>query len=198
MHIVNSTRRTKAMPSQEAQQPTQVTSLPPRVLANCQVLVLGSLPGVASLQASNYYAHPRNLFWPVMGSLLGVNWTSDLEQRVQSLLHHRIGLWDVIGRCERRGSLDTAIVKKSIQPNPVADLVATLTQLRVIACNGQAAYHAWQRYIEPKLVRIPLVYLLPSTSPANASWSLTALTRAWAVAIHAGQSALCPEVIESQ
>ncbi|WP_282296697.1 DNA-deoxyinosine glycosylase [Stenotrophomonas sp. PS02289] len=156
--------------------------LPAQTDAQCRVLVLGSMPGVASLQAAQYYAHPRNRFWPLMAALTGLDHALPYAQRLQALRAHGIGLWDVIGQCERRGSLDADIVRGSEVVNPLPALIQQLPHLRAIACNGGTAHAAWKRYVQPALDAraAPLpVWSLPSTSPANAGWSLPRLTAAW-------------------
>lgn len=97
------------------------------------------MPGNASLHAAMYYAHPRNRFWPLMQELLGIDAGLAYPARLLALAGCRVGLWDVIGQCERRGSLDTAIVASSIVVNPLAARLASLPQLRAVACNGAAA-----------------------------------------------------------
>ncbi|CAD1795953.1 DNA-deoxyinosine glycosylase [Xanthomonas euroxanthea] len=156
--------------------------LPAHIPNDCRVLVLGSMPGNASLQASMYYAHPRNRFWPLMQALLGIDAGLAYPARLQALAGCGIGLWDVIGQCARRGSLDTAIVASSIVVNPLAARLATLPQLRAVACNGAAAAQAWRRHVRPLLpgaLHAVPVWALPSTSPANAAWSLPRLCDAW-------------------
>ncbi|WP_432816512.1 DNA-deoxyinosine glycosylase [Xanthomonas arboricola] len=156
--------------------------LPAHIPNDCRVLVLGSMPGNASLHASMYYAHPRNRFWPLMQELLGTDAGLAYPARLQALADCKVGLWDVIGQCERRGSLDTAIVASSIVVNPLAARLVTLPQLRAVACNGAAAAQAWRRHVQP-LLPVALhtlpVWALPSTSPANAAWSLPRLCAAW-------------------
>ncbi|WP_353084552.1 DNA-deoxyinosine glycosylase [Stenotrophomonas sp.] len=150
--------------------------------ADCRLLVLGSMPGVASLQAAQYYAHPRNRFWPLMGVLCGIDATLPYPDRVRALNARGVGVWDVIGQCERRGSLDASIVRGSKVPNALGVLIDGLPALRAIACNGGTAYRAFQRFIVPTLVgsarEVP-VWSLPSTSPANAAWPLPRLVEAW-------------------
>ncbi|MCC4602145.1 DNA-deoxyinosine glycosylase [Xanthomonas melonis] len=156
--------------------------LPAHVRRDCRVLVLGSMPGVASLDAARYYAHPRNRFWPLMHALLGIDAASGYALRVEALNASGVGVWDVIAQCERRGSLDAAIVGDSIVINPLPSLLATLPQLRLVACNGGAAAQAWRRHVQPLLAadaRSIAVVALPSTSPANAGWSLPQLCSAW-------------------
>lgn len=156
--------------------------LPAQVNTQCRVLVLGSMPGAVSLYEARYYAHPRNRFWPVMAALCGFDATSDYTQRMQHLLRAGAGVWDVIGQCQRSGSLDAAIVRGSEVANPLPALIAGLPALQVIACNGGAAHAAFQRWVQPALPVVAAalpVLALPSTSPANAAWSLPRLLEAW-------------------
>ncbi|MGB3394292.1 MAG: DNA-deoxyinosine glycosylase [Stenotrophomonas sp.] len=161
---------------------TLLQGLPAQVKADCRVLVLGSMPGAASLQAARYYAHPRNRFWPLMGALCRFDPQLDYPQRLVLLQQAGIGVWDVIGQCRRRGSLDADIVRGSERPNPVAELVARLPQLAAITCNGALAMQAFKRHVQPALpagMRGLQVLALPSTSPANAAWSLPRLALEW-------------------
>ena len=161
---------------------TRCIGLPAQTVARCRVLVLGSMPGIASLQAAQYYAHPRNRFWPLMAALSGMDSALPYPQRLRSLHAHGLGLWDVIGQCDRRGSLDADIVRGSEVVNPLPALIRQLPRLRGIACNGGTAFAAWNRHVRPLLdsraAELP-VWSLPSTSPANAGWSLERLTAAW-------------------
>jgi len=146
------------------------------------VLVLGSMPGIASLQAARYYAHPRNRFWPLMSQLLGVELASDYPDRLLQLQRRGIGLWDVIGECVRPGSLDASIERASIVPNALPQRIAELPELRAVACNGAEAYRLWLRWIAPHLpaqARALPVLGLPSTSPANAAFGIERLVDAW-------------------
>ncbi|WMJ70586.1 DNA-deoxyinosine glycosylase [Stenotrophomonas sp. 24(2023)] len=153
---------------------------PAQVNDQCTVLLLGSMPGIASLQAAQYYAHPRNRFWPLMGALCGFDPGLPYAQRLRALQDSGGGLWDVIGQCQRRGSLDAHIVRGSEVPNALPPLLAGLPRLQLVGCNGGAAFQAWQRFIAPQLANPPTVLALPSTSPANAGWSLPRLRTAWA------------------
>lgn len=155
--------------------------LPAQLDAHARVLVLGSMPGVVSLLEARYYAHPRNRFWPLMSRMCGVDASLPYAARLAALNAAGVGLWDVIGQCRRRGSLDSAIVRGSEVPNPIGALLATLPALQLVACNGAAAHRAFQRFIIPALQdppRVPVV-ALPSTSPANAAASLDVLQQAW-------------------
>jgi hypoxanthine-DNA glycosylase len=161
---------------------TTCIGFPAQVSEDCRVLVLGSMPGVASLQAAQYYAHPRNRFWPLMQALCGVDTALPYATRIAALNASGVGLWDVIGQCRRRGSLDASIVRGSEVPNALGALIATLPQLRAVACNGGTAHRAFLRFIVPTLAQTgrPLaIWSLPSTSPANAGWPLPKLQAAW-------------------
>lgn len=159
--------------------------LPAQAGRDCRVLVLGSMPGAASLDAARYYAHPRNRFWPLMGMLCGFDAMLDYPRRMQALRDAGIGLWDVIGQCRRRGSLDTAIVRGSEVANALPDLLATLPDLRAVAFNGGKAAQAFARHVAPDVpahlhARLSW-HALPSTSPANAAWDSERLRQPWRV-----------------
>lgn len=143
---------------------------------DARLLVLGSFPGVASLQARQYYAHPRNAFWPVMAAVIGLPDLPQLPyaQRLLRLQAAGVALWDAVAACERDGSLDSAI--RAAQPSGLADLVARLPGLRAIACNGATAYRETMRLLPG--APWPL-HPLPSTSPAHAGLPLTAKIQAW-------------------
>lgn len=160
-----------------------LTGLPPRIGDACRVLVLGSMPGGASLQAAQYYAHPRNRFWPVMQRVCGVPAALAYEARVAALERAGVGLWDVIGRCRRRGSLDAAIERGSEEPNAVAGLLHDRPGIAAVALNGGKAASAFRRHILPCVPAARLetlaVLALPSTSPAHAAMDLERLVQAW-------------------
>ncbi|MFT4197143.1 MAG: DNA-deoxyinosine glycosylase [Pseudoxanthomonas sp.] len=164
-------------------------SLPPAVAADCRVLVLGSMPGDASLAATSYYAHPRNRFWPLMGALFGFDAAAPYAARIAALQRAGVGLWDVIGQCERRGSLDASIVPGSEVANDLLPLIASRPSLRVVAFNGGKAAQAFRRHLQPALspaLATRLVFhALPSTSPANAGFGFARLHDAWRVLIDA-------------
>jgi len=137
---------------------------PPVVDANTRLLVLGSLPGERSLAQAQYYAHPQNRFWALMGAVIGVDLvTLDYEQRLQELLAHHVGLWDVVASARRSGSLDSQI--RDHTGNDISGLVQTLPALRAIAFNGGTAAQHGQKQLGPLASRYTLV-CLPSSSPA--------------------------------
>jgi TDG/mug DNA glycosylase family protein len=167
---------------------SRLQGLPPVVGPDTRLLILGSFPGVASLKAQQYYGHPQNHFWKIWQAL----WPDDpLPQpehygaRCTWVLDHGLGIWDVYASCEREGSLDSAI------RNPVVNDFATLRsrcpQLRLIAHNGGESFrHAKAVRAALGMEHFPLVQL-PSTSPANASWSFERKLTAWReAAVQAG------------
>ena len=125
--------------------------------------MLGSLPGDASLAARQYYAHPRNAFWRLMGRVIGEDLLRlDYADRLERLVAHRIGLWDVVERAIRKGSLDQAI--RDAGHNPLADFFNGFPELEAVAFNGGTAAAAGRKL----LAGLPLTLIdLPSTSPAN-------------------------------
>lgn len=149
--------------------------LPPVVNARTRVLVLGSLPGEVSLQRAQYYGHPRNLFWPLVGDVIGRDLVAlAYEQRLAAILAAGVGVWDVVGSAQREGSLDAAI--RDHQPNDLSRLIQTLPALRAIGFNGSTA----ARIGRPQLVHAGLhLVLLPSSSPAYASMRLTDKRERW-------------------
>lgn len=161
---------------------TVLQGLPAQTRGDCRVLVLGSMPGMASLDAAQYYAHPRNRFWPLLGVLCGFSPSPEYAHRLRQAQDAGVGLWDVIGQCRRRGSLDSAIERGSEVPNALAELMSGLPGLRGVACNGASAAQAYARWIAPGLPTalgaLP-VLALPSTSPANAAMTLPRLVQAW-------------------
>lgn len=140
------------------------------------MLVLGSLPGEASLAAGRYYAHPRNLFWHLVGKSIGQDLASmAYDARIEVLGRRGIALWDTVASATRKGSLDTAI--REAEHAPLTDLVATLPQLRAVAFNGRKSAAIGR----PQLVGENLFMLeLPSSSPAYASMPLEHKERLWA------------------
>ena len=161
---------------------TTIHSFPPIISENAHTLILGSMPGIASLTAQAYYAHPRNAFWPIMGELFEAGPNLNYEDRVGALRRHGIAVWDVMKLCTRTGSLDSAIVESSIEINDFATLLEHHPSINRIFFNGAKAANSYRRYA-PTTVHTAEVTtaLLPSTSPAHASMSFEAKLAAWAV-----------------
>lgn len=159
-----------------------VRGLPPIAAPDARVLVLGSMPGAASLAAGQYYAHPRNAFWPVMSALFGFDPRAEYAERVARLQAVGVAVWDVLACCQRRGSLDAAIDLASAQPNDFRTFLAAHAQIRRLYFNGAAAEAAWRRLVLPQGAWAALPrWRLPSTSPAHASLSLARKIEAWRV-----------------
>ena len=138
-------------------------SMAPVGSTDAQLLILGSLPGEASLRAGRYYAHPQNQFWRLLGAAIDEDWADlEYEHRLERLAARRIALWDVVGAARREGSLDGAI--RGATPNKLADYVATHPRLRAIAFNGQTAGRLGRLALREAqgLVLVDL----PSSSPA--------------------------------
>jgi TDG/mug DNA glycosylase family protein len=154
---------------------TRKSSFPPVVAPDTRVLVLGSLPGERSLAAVQYYAHPQNRFWHLIGKVIGVELQPlDYEQRLAALLAAKVGLWDTVASAHRAGSLDGAI--REAEHNALADLAASLPELRAVGFNGQTS----ARIGMPLLAGTNLALIaLPSSSPANASIPLADKEKLW-------------------
>ena len=159
-----------------------LTGFEPVLPARPKVLVLGSMPGGASLDAQQYYAHPRNAFWPVMQALFHIDTQLPYVQRVEQLKQSGIALWDVVHQCRRRGSLDTAIEPDSVVVNDIAELLRRNATIRGVFCNGGGAWQLLHRHfmrpIRASPINVP-VYRMPSTSPANARLSLQQKCAEW-------------------
>ena len=155
---------------------TRKSAFAPVVDAQTRVLILGSLPGDMSLAAAQYYANPRNRFWHLIGEVIA---RPDLPQldydaRLAALLSRGIGLWDAVASAERPGSLDSAI--RRAQPAALADLIASLPQLRAVAFNGQTS----AKIARPLLRGLPLELIdLPSSSPAHAAMPIAQKQQTW-------------------
>ena len=154
---------------------TLLTGLPPLVSPATKVLILGSFPGVRSLQAQEYYGHPQNQFWKILSALWAVDLLGmDYEARLTVVRTQGLGIWDVYGACEREGSLDSAI--RNAELNDFAWLQQQCPRLQAVAHNGGESFrHAKHT----QALGLP-VHPLPSTSPANASWSFDRKLAAWA------------------
>lgn len=163
---------------------SRVHGFAPVASPDARVLILGSMPGAASLAARQYYAHPRNAFWPIMGTLLGFDAAAPYSQRLAALQHARIALWDVLAACVRPGSLDAAIVDASIVPNDFAGFLARHPHITHLYFNGGKAADSFRRHLQRRLSAHPLAqHRLPSTSPANASQSFERKLAQWRAVI---------------
>lgn len=161
-------------------------SFAPICTTSAQILILGSMPGRASLRAAEYYAHPRNLFWRILADVHGELEPSCYSSKLDLLSKHNIALWDVLRFCEREGSLDSNIVGASEQANDFASFVQTLPKLKRIVFNGKKAEQSFRKHVVDTLLAdqqaIELIGL-PSTSPANASISYEEKFQRWEAAL---------------
>ncbi|MDY0057667.1 MAG: DNA-deoxyinosine glycosylase [Methyloversatilis sp.] len=162
--------------------------------ATARVLILGSMPGVASLAAQRYYAHPRNQFWPIMGALFGAGPELPYAERLRVLTAAGIALWDVLESCERAGSLDAAIDARSAQANDFAAFFDAHPGITRIVCNGGTAEKHFRRDVMPQLPPRALELVrLPSTSPAHAGMGAQEKLARWRAALQP----LCASAVEA-
>jgi hypoxanthine-DNA glycosylase len=158
-----------------------VYSFPPIASGTARVLILGTMPGRVSLRERQYYAHPQNAFWRIIGGILGFDPAIPYEARVAVLQSAGIAIWDVLRSCIRPSSLDSAIDPSSAVPNDFATFLAEHRQIRRICFNGATAEALYRKHVRLCLAPQPNVQhvRLPSTSPANASVPLPEKIRAW-------------------
>jgi double-stranded uracil-DNA glycosylase len=162
----------------------RIASFSPVAQSTAQILVLGSIPGEASLHAGQYYAHPRNAFWKMMGELVSLDPNGAYEERLEALKLANIALWDVLHSCHRKGSLDAAIEPDSIEVNDFNTFFDRHLHIKMICFNGATAERYYKKYValKPSHASISRT-LLPSTSPAHASLSFEQKVIIWRAAI---------------
>ncbi len=161
-----------------------IHSFPPVAGNNARLLILGSMPGVESLRAGEYYAHPRNAFWRILGDHLGIAHDAPYAKRIAALRAGGIALWDVLAACIRPGSLDAAIDAGSIIVNDLQGFLLRHPQIKDVLFNGATAERYFLRHVSPGLEPGALrLTRLPSTSPAHATRSLGDKRREWHRAI---------------
>lgn len=149
--------------------------IPPLFDTSSRILILGSFPSVKSREGLFFYHHPQNRFWKVLAGVLEEPVPGSIEEKKIFLLKHRIALWDVIASCTIEGSSDSTI--KNVVPNDLSGILSAADISRIF-CNGGASFQYYKKYQEPRTGRAAV--RLPSTSPANAAWSLDRLIREWA------------------
>lgn len=142
---------------------TRINSFPPIIQEGCRILILGSIPSITSLEKFQYYGHKQNDFWPMMFSLFNEPYTDDYIKKQNLLLLHGIALWDVLGSCERKGSLDSNIIDET--PNDIVGLVSRYPTIEYVFFNGGKAYESFKKYF-PSLLSEKQCFMMPSTSPA--------------------------------
>lgn len=156
------------------------------------VLILGSFPGARSLADGQYYAHPQNRFWHILAPVIDRAPDAPYEARTDALRLAGVAVWDVLASCERRGSLDSGIVRGSEIPNDFSALMGRRPALQRVLFNGRRAAEMFSRLVVPEDLWLDLgvaLHVLPSTSPANASVRLDALRTSWTAALRSGRSA---------
>ncbi len=171
----------------------QIRSFEPIQDEQAQVLILGSMPGQASLKASQYYAHPQNAFWRIMGRLLDFEATASYDLKIQKLKTARIALWDVLGSCTRAGSLDSKIQSATEVPNDFPAFFHKHKDLTHLFFNGAKAETSFHRHVlmtsEPGSLHLTR---LPSTSPAHASMSFERKLHFWRAVLNRNEPSQRP------
>ncbi len=149
---------------------------PPLYDGNSEILILGSFPSVKSREQKFFYAHPQNRFWRVVSSVFDRKMPETIEDKKELLLSEKIALWDVIASCEIRGSSDSSI--KNAVVNNLNEILSG-ANIKHIYVNGKTAEKLYNKYTKPIIGRTAVC--LPSTSPANAAWSINELIKAWSI-----------------
>jgi len=149
---------------------TKVHSIEPIIGRNPRIIILGSMPGIISINAIQYYANPRNLFWMVLEDLFGIDINASYEFKVQQVQQLPLIIWDTLKSCHREGSLDSKILSTDLEANDIGALLKRFPTVQAIAFNGGASAKYFDRLVRPQLSKDLNVELfkMPSTSPANA------------------------------
>ena len=158
-----------------------IQSFDPIAAPDARILILGSMPGVASLEAGQYYAHPRNAFWPIMGELFGAGPDKPYETRAQILKTQGVAVWDVLQFCKREGSLDSNI--KAEVPNDFSGFFSKHPNIRRVALNGGKAAKSFDRFARDHLPPSAQALAVPSTSPAYAAMRFQQKCALWRAAL---------------
>ncbi len=153
---------------------TEYHNIEPVYDKDSRILILGSFPSVKSREQQFFYGHKRNRFWKVIADITNEGEPQSIDEKKAILLKNHIALWDVIESCDIEGSSDSTI--KDVKPNDIR-MILDAADIRKIYCNGAKSYELYRRYIE-KEINIKAIKL-PSTSPANAAWSLERLEEEW-------------------
>lgn len=141
----------------------RISSFPPIIDHQSEILILGSVPGIRSLEKQQYYGHPQNKFWKIIFELFHEEFTENYPDRIDVLKKNHVALWDVIDSCERKGSLDSEI--KNEEDNQIPELLEQYPNIRAVFCNGGKSYKNLIKILG-KNYRVP-IFLLPSTSPLH-------------------------------
>ncbi|MDE6664355.1 MAG: DNA-deoxyinosine glycosylase [Lachnospiraceae bacterium] len=152
----------------------QYHNIPPLYNEDSEILILGSFPSVKSREGQFFYHHPQNRYWKVMAAVFDCPVPETIEEKKKMILENHVAMWDVIASCEITGSSDSSI--KNVVPNNIGGLLKE-TSIERIYTNGNTAHKNYQKYIKTEIGIEDIV--LPSTSPANAAWSLERLIDVW-------------------
>ncbi|MDP1765280.1 MAG: DNA-deoxyinosine glycosylase [Methylotenera sp.] len=167
---------------------TRIYSFNPIEHLDAEILILGTMPGSASLAAGQYYAHTRNAFWRIISEILKLDADSLYEVKVQALKSARIAVWDVLQSCTREGSLDAMIEHDTLIINDFYTFFQSHRQITQVFFNGAKAEAYFRQYVLPKINLDNISFLrLPSTSPANASMPFEAKLKAWQIILESNQ-----------
>ena len=152
---------------------------------DARVLILGSMPGEESLRQKQYYAHPKNAFWDIMGRLFDAGRDLPYRQRLRRLAAAKVALWDVAGACVRPGSLDSDIEHRSVVPNDFQALFKRCLHIRAVFFNGKKSAELFHKFVRPNLQGLDrfAFFILPSTSPAMAGLSLGEKIKKWKIVL---------------
>ncbi|MBL7003926.1 MAG: DNA-deoxyinosine glycosylase [Gammaproteobacteria bacterium] len=168
-----------------------VKSFPPIIGHEPKILVLGSSPGVISVKKQQYFAHSRNVFWPIMAQLFGIDISQGYENTVKQFEKLPIALWDCLKQCNREGSLDSAIDKKSLEANDFVSIFEKHPTIHHVFCNGGLSFQYFNKLVLPTLSFSVKITQLPSTSPAHAAMGFQQKLEKWQVikaSINSGNS----------
>ena len=161
---------------------SQNTGFPPITKPDAKILILGSMPGVKSLEKNQYYVNPRNAFWSIMIELLNGDEELNYQQRKQLLINNRIALWDVLKSCYREGSLDSNIDHSTIKANDFNLFLSKHKEIKTIFFNGGETEKLYKKYVIKELNNKEIEYFkLPSTSPTHAAMSFDQKLSAWRI-----------------
>ena len=178
--------------------PPDIEGFAPIAADKPRILILGTMPGEVSLQQRQYYGHARNAFWPIMIDLFGTTTSYDYEQLQNLLTANGIALWDILKSCQRQGSLDANINRDSMLVNDFLGFFKRYRDIRRVFFNGSMAEALYKRHILKKLplhLQILEYHKLPSTSPANASYSFAQKLDSWRLIRHMVSEQSCTEEI---
>jgi double-stranded uracil-DNA glycosylase len=168
--------------SREVKRLPRVCSFPPIAAAGARLLILGTAPSIASLAKRQYYGHPQNAFWPIMGRLFGADRELPYQERQRIVTDQGVAVWDVLRECYREGSLDTSIHVESESPNDIAGFLRRQPGVHSIFFNGSKAETAFRRHALPQVAKLQREFhytRLPSTSPAHAGRTFAQKLAAW-------------------